>query len=476
MIQERRSLRFRIIVLAALAGFLVWQVISRSLVAYLAILAPESAVGLRPTDSTALLNLALRALNRDRARDNLTPAGDANSNLASQDTSDASEDARPSPAVERFAFKPSSEIHGADQAGQREEPSSPPALSRSLDPQVRVWAELALVNEPLNARAFRILGQLAENASDVARAATLMRAAAQRSNRESVAIHWLMRDSFEKQDYASALYYADTLFRTRRNVLAYVMPTLAGIAENKDASGELKKLLAGDPPWRREFFAAVPNAISDARTPLDLFLSIKDTPAPPTSVDLRGYLNFLIGRNLHELAYYVWLQFLSSEQLASAGFLFNGGFEITPSGLPFDWGIVPGSGVTIDIVALPEQDDQHALFVEFGHGRVEFGGVTQMTMLAPGSYEFEGRYKGEIVGRRGLDWRISCAGSKETPLGKSAMLTGTTPAWKDIKFSFTVPDTNCRAQNLWLNLDARSASEQLVSGFMWYDELRISRT
>jgi hypothetical protein len=55
------------------------------------------------------------------------------------------------------------------------------------------------------------------------------------------------------------------------------------------------------------------------------------------------------------------------------------------------------------------------------------------------------------------------------------MVTGVTPAWKDFSFSFTVPSDDCRAQYVRLTLDARSASEQLVSGAIWYDELRISR-
>jgi hypothetical protein len=40
------------------------------------------------------------------------------------------------------------------------------------------------------------------------------------------------------------------------------------------------------------------------------------------------------------------------------------------------------------------------------HGRVEFGGVTQLIMLSPGNYRLKGKYKGQISGRRGLEWRV----------------------------------------------------------------------
>ena len=81
----------------------------------------------------------------------------------------------------------------------------------------------------------------------------------------------------------------------------------------------------------------------------------------------------------------------------------------------------------------------------------------------------------ELVGRRGLVWRVSCAGGKGGAIGESQMTAGAAPRWKDIEWTFTVPDADCRAQQLRLELDARMASEQLVSGSIWYDELRISR-
>jgi hypothetical protein len=303
-----------------------------------------------------------------------------------------------------------------------------------------------------------------------------MQAAVRRSLRESTAVYWLMRHSYEKRIYGASVRYADTLLRTRPQVIEQVMPILSRIAETKDASGELKKLLAGNPPWRPQFLYYLPESISDARTPLDIFLSLRDTATPPTAADLHSYLTFLIAHKFHELAYYTWLQFLPPEQLTKVGLLFNGGFEIIPSGLPFDWVITPGADVTIDIAAIPEADAGRALFVEFGHGRVDFRGVKQLLMLSPGTYQFHGKYRGDIIGRRGLQWRIICAGGA-TPIGEGLMVTGAAPTWKDFEFSFTVPGANsdCRAQYVRLDLDARSASEQFVSGSIWYDELRITR-
>ena len=480
--EPQRSLwgPLRLFLLAVLGASLVWQVVTRTLVAYLANVDPHTALSLRSTEPRALLNLADARLNLDPPAKAAEPASPA---LATQPSPDKA--GAPPPATDRrpsWAEIASKVRDKEGQSGQLRRPDKPAgklepsaASGPSGSDQVRAWAEAALANEPLSAQAFRILGQLADGAGDEKRTSKLMQGAVRRSIRESLAVYWLMRKSLEDRDYATTLYCADALLRTRPQLITHVLPILVQLADTKDASGELKKLLVGSPPWRSQFFAALPHAITDARTPLELLLAVKDTPSPPTARDLQGYLNVLIQHKLYELAYYVWLQFLPPEQLTKVGLLFNGSFEMTPSGLAFDWLIAQGAGVTIDIARHPDQEGQRALFIEFGQGRVDFPGVSQLTMLAPGTYRFKASYKGEIVGRRGLKWRVTCVGGGRTPIGESPMISGATPAWSDLEFAFTVPGADCRAQHLRLELDARMASEQLVSGSVWHDELLLAR-
>ena len=49
-------------------------------------------------------------------------------------------------------------------------------------------------------------------------------------------------------------------------------------------------------------------------------------------------------------------------------------------------------------------------------------------------------------------------------VGESPMITGSTKDWNNVAFSFTVPDKGCDAQYVRLDLDARMASEEMVSG------------
>lgn len=432
----------------SVGAVLAWLIVSKGIVAYLASAAPEYAIRISSSNPTALLNLAEQALD-------------------AKDPSDVT-------SVEKGDM-----LTGLSKAAA--------GSSQASDERVIAWAQTALMNEPFNSRAYRILGEIADRSGDVQLATKLMSAAARHSLHESKAVYWLMLKAFQQGDYRTATYYADVLMRTQEQALDRVAPLVAKIAEDKNGAGEVKTLLSTNPPWRTHFFSTLLNSVTRARTPLDLLLSLQDTKNPTTRPELRSYLNFLVAHQFYDLAYTAWLQFLSADELQRVGFLFNGSFETLPSGLPFDWVIEPGFGVTVDIAERPpptefdsvidnssEQKNQRALFIEFGYGRAEFQPVWQLLMLTPGDYKLSGQYQGKLQGRRGLIWRADCA-DNGPQLGQSGMFLGAVPAWKNFEFDFKVPDSGCRAQKLQLMLDARSASEQMISGSIWFDEIKIAR-
>jgi hypothetical protein len=456
----------RAIAVVAAGILLAWLVLTRSLVAYLAVSTPEAALRLDASDPEALVNLAEMRLAEARV-------GEAGEPAAAPPRVEGP--AQPGEPLRDWSELAKAVTGTRERRDAEKPPPSPesPSARTTLD-RARAWAETALVVDPVNARALRVLGQLAQTAGEEVRASSYMRAAARRSIQESLAVDWLMRHSHRRKDYRAALRFADVLLRTRRQAMENVLPLLGRMAEDREARAALQELLADNPPWRRAFLSALPRAVTDARTPLVLLLALRATPNPPTTADIRDYVGLLTQHKFHELAYYTWLQFLPAEQVSTAGLLFNGSFEFPPSGLPFDWIVRAGTGATVDVVRRSDGAGERALFIEMGPGRVEFGGVEQTLLLAPGPYRFSGKYRGEVKGRRGLVWRIACAGAA-SPLGQSPMMLGAAPAWKDIAFSFTVPASECRAQQLRLALDARMASEQLVTGSVWLDDLAISR-
>jgi hypothetical protein len=432
-------LRLRTPLLISLGAILIWGILTTGLAAHLAAVFPARALTLNSNQASALLELAEKGLDDLKQEKN-----------ASKTIQDGGENDR-----QQLARSNSTEAQDAKRTA------------------IRSKTVRALINDPLNARGFRIMGQLAVLTLDEKRAEAFMRAAVRRSLWQSDAVLWVMQHSYQQKDYETAISYAETLLRTRQQILGHVMPILGPIAESQDGAQRLRRLLASNPAWREGFFAALPGSISDARTPLRILLSLKDTTAPPTRVELRNYLRLLIDRNFYELAYYTWLQFLPDEELNRVGNLSNGGFENDSTGLPFDWEWDETPGVSVQMVPRSVEEGDRSLFLQFGPGRVNFSGVKQALLLPPGTYRLNGIHRSDLVSQRGLQWRVVCAG-QENVLGESPFMSGRKSEWSPFEFDFRVP-RQCPAQLVKLVSGARSTSEQFISGTISYDELRITK-
>lgn len=455
--------------LCVAGGLLTAAVMQGSFAAYFADADPKKALVLNSWQSNALLNEADRALLK-RAAEKQAAAAAAVSPAGGTRIATFSKLAKE--AMGSVEAPAGATARAAPEAGV---PDLSPAAEKAWIETIRGYAMKALAVTPLNARALRILGQLAELEDDTEKAAKFMSAAAHVSFRETYAVYWLMLRSNEQKDIPETLRYADILLRTRAGIIPLVTPVLAGIAGTGQGATGLKQLLSGNPPWRMHFFAELATSASNPSTPLDLMLAIKDSPHPPTNVELKNLFDALLARNQHELAYYAWLQFLPPEQLATIGLLFNGSFEIPPTDFPFDWRIPNGVGATAQITARIDRPLERGLRIDLGQTRATFPGVSQLLMLPPGPYRFSGSYMGELIGRRGLEWKVTCVSRPSVILGASRMFTGISPSWSEFDYTFQVPAEDCRAQTVQLFLASRSESEKLLSGVAWFDDLRISR-
>ncbi len=351
-----------------------------------------------------------------------------------------------------------------------------PQLSHllAMREEVRGLAKKALTQSPLEARAFRLLGDVAPEGSGE----PFMRAALRRSLSESRAAYSLMKTSFVKQKYADAARYADILLRSQPNMMKSVAPYLVRMAETEDASADVIRLLTTHPPWRAAFFIEAFSLVTNAGTPLRLMLPLKSTRFPATQYEVKSYLHRLMGARLYDFAYFVWDQNLTGEERNESGLLFNGDFNHVPTIPFFDWTIGSGTGVTIQIAPLPDDPRRRGLGLAYGPGRADPHNVTEYIKLVPGPYRMTGSYRGDLAGRGGLRWRVLCAagdvlGESAALLGGGAAALGSSYDWKQFQFSFVTPEKDCRVQYAMLDLAARSTSEWTMSGSLWFTDLKI---
>jgi hypothetical protein len=421
--------------LGVLACALGWLVATSSLPYALAPLAPEAALALNPQNPEALL--AKAELLRE-ALLSLT-AG------------------KPKPQELDVGFTPQRVAAESERESLREE--------------IRALASKAVAVDSLNAEGYRLL---AETSVKPEEAAALMRAAFDRSRRETIALFWLLNDSFYRHDFTSALYYADILLSTRPELAEFVFSYLGDISRDGAGRALLVRKVAEHPNWRSYFLQFLPTLMSKGAAAIDVIGELTAIGSPPDGYDLAPILSHLIALDRSDIAYNIWLQSLPFQERASLGLLTNPSFEKDPSGSPFDWKIDRGLNAVAELTS-GEGGSARALHIAFSDGRVRFPEVAQVLLLGPGRYRLEGLMRGAVDGNRGLRWQLRCAAGTQAILGESESFLGRYPQWRAFSLDADIPSAGCVGQLLRLYHDSRSASEEFITGEAWFRGLELQR-
>lgn len=381
---QLRAHPFRAALIGAISLMLVWIVLVQSLPFALAPDSPGLALALNPANPAALVGRAGQVRERLLAQVSPSPqASEASAGMAK--------------AVNITPLR----SHEAVRA-TLEEPRREPT---SLQAEIRGLAARAIAVDPLNAGAYRLLAEIER---DPDRARLLMQQAVKRSRRESVAVFWLLNDSFHHQDYEAALVQAGILLATRPELADFVLAYVLRIAEAPEGLPLVVAALEKKPDWRRQFFNVLPRSVQRSDAAFSLISSLREKGSAPSAQELAPYLDALIGNNRVDAAYNAWLQSLPGSDLSKLGLITNGSFETPPSGLPFDWRLAPGLNATAEIVPPAGAGGEYLLHVSFGSGRVRFPEVSQVLYLPAGLYRLQGKLRGRIVSKRGLRWQAIC--------------------------------------------------------------------
>lgn len=352
------------------------------------------------------------------------------------------------------------------------EETATPSTRQLLRSQIRELASRAIVNDPLNATAYRLLAEVTD-APD--RVRNLMQEAVKRSRRESIALFWLLNDSYSRKDWPAAIDNADILLRISPDIAKYVMSYLAAASHDPEGRVLLAEKLAAGPSWRRDFLRSFNELFDKDQTALAVIAELKKTKRPASTQEIGIYINHLVWTNATDVAYNLWLQTLPPERLSTLGLLTNAGFETDPGNFVlFDWFVGLGQNSVAEFVPSGLPGGQRLFHVSFGEGRIKFPEVAQVLILPPGRYRLEGRLRGSIISKRGLRWQLSCYPLNETVLGELEMLVGRSEQWRVFTLEAEVPQSReCKGQLLRLFHDSRSASEEFISGEAWFGGLRL---
>jgi len=325
--------------------------------------------------------------------------------------------------------------------------------------------------DPLNSKLYWLAGRVYAYANNTSKAQDVMQHASKLSVHEIGAHEFMFLTSLNKNLYVDSVDYADRLITAAPEIIRKSTPHLSFLMHNDDSRPVLIKRLTENPVWRSWFFSAViPKSINYSVDYTRKFYDELNNSPTPASIKEKGYfINALIASGKYDLAYKTWLDFFSPKNLTDIKLINNGSFESFPSGLPFDWSISSAANVRAQILPVPGESAKNALRIEINRARVNFPKIYEYLNLPAGRYNIVGSYKGELMGKRGLSWIVSCLPGKK--YSQSDQIIGRYREWRTFKFEIDIPESNCDAQIISLVHGAISPSEQLLYGTIWFDDL-----
>ncbi len=372
----------------------------------------------------------------------------------------------------------------ADGTGEESDPTNPkpfqPAQAKAADLltrergllAMRALAQRAIASDPLDAKAYRLLGETELDPEHVHR---LMTEALHRSRRETLAVLWLLDESVQRKDFETTLGMADILFRTEPALAGPVTGRIVQIMYDEGGLAVSARALGQHPVWRPTFLAALPQHISNVEFALPLLRMLK-AHGGLRPMEVVPLLDFFVATGRVDLAYTAWLMASPQNAPVFAPLLANGSFATLPDGTPFDWRLKPGLNAIAEIVPPRLGEPEGALHLAFGAGRVTLPEISQVLYLPEGKYLLEGEVRGTMKSKRGLRWQLACARNPAALPEETAPIIVDSDGWR--KFSSETAVTtghDCPGQVLRLVHDARFASEQFFSGEVWFRNLTLTR-
>ena len=162
------------------------------------------------------------------------------------------------------------------------------------------------------------------------------------------------------------------------------------------------------------------------------------------------------------------------------GFVFNGDFELTPSGSAFDWRVNAGGEYREGYVAAVRTDtgaggQGKVLDIRFTHRPIQAPVAQQYLALPPARYQFSYLSKtSPLLGANGPIWKLVCAENWAHLLPDSWVVTDHMNGWTRHTASFAVA-AGCSGQMLFLDAKSKLIALEGLRGNVSFDDVLIEQ-
>lgn len=322
----------------------------------------------------------------------------------------------------------------------------------------------ALARAPVDGRLQRVLAELA--GVDCAEGRAYLQRALRLRPTDLRTRAWLADAANAAGDLSGAAQHVDAILRLAPQRAPQLFPLLHEWLRSDRGRAAVAAVLAPAPNWRRGFLASAPPQHDDLLALARLLLALRGAAVPVAPDEGVVVVERLLARGNYPQAWLLWLALQPAAE-RSGPLLRNGDFERPPGG-GFDWTLRRGNGAVATLAAAPGRDSR-ALRVRLD-GRPAAAGATQIVLLPPGAYRLSGLAHADGTAATATsEWSVDCLAPRAQRLG--AAVPQPTASWNPFALDFRVPERDCAAQRVQLNLRAtgRDAGAEL-----WFDALSLT--
>jgi hypothetical protein len=331
-----------------------------------------------------------------------------------------------------------------------------------------------LQDEPLKRQTLVNIAILYALSGDTEKSNAVLIRAADRTLRDPDAQTTAMTLSLGRKDYTDAMIRMDGLLRSRPEFYGRFFPSILAIAAVPEGREAVVKVLVKVPLWRPSFMNFAAQQSGQASVYYAVLTAMRERKIEIVEDELRAYLAQLISNKKFEEANFVWLDFLTENELRKSGPIYDGGFEVSPRNLFFDWNVSTLQNVDIGLIKRQGKANERVLQLQFSNYKGQFLGVYQYLRLEPGKYEMSGEASlTSLKTPVGMSWQVSCVGESNI-VGQSPEFVTDLP-WSTFRFDVVVPSLNCSTQFLTLNWASTATLDQVISGQMLFDDFDMQK-
>ncbi|HEX6376628.1 MAG TPA: hypothetical protein VFZ91_13020 [Allosphingosinicella sp.] len=299
---------------------------------------------------------------------------------------------------------------------------------------------------PLAFEPFFVAARVAEQDKDLPRAIALTEEARRRRPSHPAIRMQLMIYYTQAQRYREALAEVDVVLRRNAELRPVLLPELTKLIADPRGREALAGILALEPAWREEFFAAAGERKLDAADAQDLYRRVRALkPNGDVRLERQLILQAQASSGDYAGARRTLLAGLPERERAANQRVFDGAFRGLAAPKPFGWKFED-----VDVGRAEPAKDGGRTYLDVAY----FGGravnlAEQALALPPGRYTLRANARSDNgVSSGTLLWRIVCLPARNAIGALDMSRAG--PADRRFAAAFVVPATGCAGQALIL--------------------------